>query len=109
MAAISSRLADVQAPVVIVQGAHDLVCAPEKTGEVHQLFPNSPRVKRVIATRLGFHGLPLYRSRAVARCSLYLLARAGRQESERLLAWARPKPPTTREAPEEQVEEVMRK
>jgi len=98
MATASPVLDKVRAPVVLVQGVHDPVSSPRKTGDMRQMFPNSPWVKRVIAAKLGVHGLPLYRSRAVARCSLYLLARYDRQESDRLpLKEGRQQTPTRKE------------
>jgi len=83
MATASRYLAEVRVPVVLVQGAYDLVSAPRKTGDLQHVFPNSPSVNKVVAQKLGCHSLPLYRSRSVARSCLYLLARSDRQQAER--------------------------
>jgi pimeloyl-ACP methyl ester carboxylesterase len=42
------------------------------------VFPQSPYVRMIEAEKFGTHGLPLFRSKSVARVSLYLLQRAGR-------------------------------
>lgn len=45
------------------------------------IFPNSPYIRMVVPEKLGHHGLPIYRSKSVARASLYLLKRFNRREN----------------------------
>jgi hypothetical protein len=45
------------------------------------VFPNSPYIRMVVPEKLGHHGLPLYRSKSVARAALYLLKRFERREN----------------------------
>jgi pimeloyl-ACP methyl ester carboxylesterase len=83
---VQKYLDEVKAPVILIQGAKDLVSSPEKilpgykdkereTALRKELFPNSPYIRMVVGKRLGTHGMPLYRAEQVAKDSLYLLDR----------------------------------
>ena len=105
MASQNKGFEKVTCPVVLVQGENDLVSTPERTApkagvakvqdqivddgvtvdprEVFvraTIFQNSESVKMVTGKKAGVHGMPFFRSERVARGSLYMLERQGREE-----------------------------
>lgn len=102
MVEVSPYHAEIKAPVVIVQGANDIVSQPEQITGVgilnardhkgahpnaqmreerlkSKLFPNSPSVQMIVGEKWGTHNLPYLRPKTVANSALYLLARWHRE------------------------------
>ena len=97
MARANPHMAEVQVPVILLQGAQDRLSNPRRLAPggagncprrpagrvradppaVAALFPGSARVCHLVATKLGQHGVPLLRPEATARATLALLRRAG--------------------------------
>jgi pimeloyl-ACP methyl ester carboxylesterase len=105
------HLGDIEVPVVLVHGAHDMLSQPARIiphqGKLRipgrpyienvqqdvgnereeflrdSLFHKSPYIRMVVPEKAGCHGLLSLRPQSVARSSLYLLERYKRQQSQR--------------------------
>lgn len=93
---LNKRAEYLKVPIVLINGGDDQVSdekeiAPieDGTGEEIRLrekylkeniFKNSSYIRMIVADRLGNHGLPYFRSKAVAEASLYLLDRFNRDK-----------------------------
>ncbi|MCL5733279.1 MAG: alpha/beta hydrolase [Patescibacteria group bacterium] len=98
MAKMNEKTSKIKAPVVLIQGAKDLVSDPKRVippeiikeegkgrGDNYMdpreeylknnLFQNSPYVKMVIAEKMGHHSLPFFRPDQIARVAIGLLER----------------------------------
>lgn len=63
----SSRLEDIEVPIVLFQGKFDKAAGPRSNIDYEEVFPNSPYVKRILATRSSNHDFLLVRSEQIAR------------------------------------------
>lgn len=99
MAKFNEKTSKIKAPIILIQGAKDLVSNPDKIippGKINNeekegkkknyadpreeylknnLFQNSPYVKMIIAQKMGRHALPFFRPEAIAKSAIYLLER----------------------------------
>lgn len=92
-AALNKRAAELTCPVILVQGAKDLVSdyrqivpSPEEASQLEgtlkeNLFRQSPYVRMLVAKKAGHHGLAYFRSKEVAETSSYMLERFTRERS----------------------------
>jgi pimeloyl-ACP methyl ester carboxylesterase len=96
MAKTNPHLKDVKAPVVIIQGADDLLSNSDKiipkpehredmrTREAflkENVFTNAPHVAMIVPEKLGHHNVSYSRPEEVARSSLYMLKRWRREQT----------------------------
>jgi pimeloyl-ACP methyl ester carboxylesterase len=106
MAQANPYLTEIRVPVILVQGASDLLSHPAQIipaqagGEETQpssyikdrherehvlqrrVFPQSPYVTMLVAEKMGYHALPSLRPKAVVHASLYLVKRWKRMQTE---------------------------
>jgi pimeloyl-ACP methyl ester carboxylesterase len=106
MAQANPPLTEIRVPVILVQGASDLLSHPAQIipaqagGEETQpssyikdrherehilqrrVFPQSPYVTMLVAEKMGYHALPSLRPKAVVHASLYLVKRWKRMQTE---------------------------
>jgi len=106
MAQANPRLTEIRVPVILVQGASDLLSHPaqiipaQASGEETQpstyiknrherehvlqrrVFPQSPYVTMLVAEKMGYHALPSLRPKAVVHAPLYLLKRWKRTQEQ---------------------------
>lgn len=69
----NSRLEDVKVPVVLFQGKFDKAAGPRSNINYEEIFPNSPYVRRILATRSSNHDFVLVRSGQIARTAAHFL------------------------------------
>lgn len=104
MAKTNPRLGHIKSPIVLIQGAHDLLSKPSeiipkspqdtakdyiedtKAQEREQylrenIFTNSPYVRMIVPEKMGHHNVSYSRPESVAKTSLYLLKRWHRQKA----------------------------
>jgi hypothetical protein len=106
MAQANPRLTEIRVPVILVQGASDLLSHPAQIipaqagGEETQpssyikdrherehvlqrrVFPQSLYVTMLVAEKMGYHALPSLRPKAVVHASLYLVKRWKRTQEQ---------------------------
>ena len=106
MAQANLHLTKIRVPVILVQGASDLLSHPARIipaqagGDETQpssylkdrherehflqrhVFPQSPYVKMLVVEKMGYHALPSLRPKAVVHASLYLLKRWKRTQEQ---------------------------
>lgn len=98
MANKNSNIEDIKAPIVLIQGANDLLSNPKniiptqkKEGEdpkgyienfkereeflQRNIFKNSPYIRMVVPEKAGHHNVTYCRPKSVAKSSLYMLER----------------------------------
>lgn len=95
MVQANPRAKELKAPVVVIIGAKDRVVSHERVApiekqptknlqalienrkdreaKVREIFPNAASVSVLVPKKLGHHGVPLFRSRSVARVATHLL------------------------------------
>ncbi len=61
------RSKDVELPIILFQGKYDKAAGPRSNINYEEVFPNSPNVKRILATRSSNHDFVLVRSAQIAR------------------------------------------
>ena len=106
MAQANPHLTEIRVPVILVQGASDLLSHPARIipaqaggGETQpssylkdrherehflqrHVFPQSPYVKMLVVEKMGYHALPSLRPKEVVHASLYLLKRWKRTQEQ---------------------------
>jgi pimeloyl-ACP methyl ester carboxylesterase len=106
MAQANPRLSEIQVPVILVQGASDLLSHPARIIPAReggdetqpssyikdrherenflqrQVFPRSPYVQMLVAEKMGYHALPSLRPKEVVRASLHLVKRWKRMHEQ---------------------------
>lgn len=96
MSKLNPRLDKIKTPVILIQGKHDKNAGPkgvltkeqmarqDEGGVIkkalEKLFPKSPHVDRILASRTSKHVFPLLRSPQIARVASYLLGRQKREK-----------------------------
>lgn len=99
MAKVNPHLAGIKAPIVLIQGAHDLLSKPKEIvpqvtnikdlQELQErerylrenIFTSSPYVRMIVPEKMGYHNVVYSRPESAAKTSLYLLKRWHRQKA----------------------------
>lgn len=94
---LNPRIVDLKIPIVLINGADDMVSSEQKITPVQKdevnkitlrekylkenVFKQSPYVKMIVPSKgVSNHGLPFFKSKSVADASLYLLDRFNREK-----------------------------